>query len=186
MIPLEHNIYYQTLGGGFTITIEVEGRGHFFLEVLCHDVRHIIPNLKGPNSSDAPWDLIFHDGFSPRKVPHLWTVDLFRQYHRLLKGSPLGRVLTYSVAPAVRGGLQEAGFTLRATPALGKKSGGTLAALPPTETQFPLDPTVCTPLSNEAISRLTNRARVPYRDNTFKSLPESILASRELEQAEIS
>src|SRR5262249_9844927 len=63
------------------------------IEVRIGDLRQQISQEKGP------FDLIFHDPFSPSKVPELWTVDLFREYFRLLKPFS-GRMLTYSSAAA--------------------------------------------------------------------------------------
>jgi tRNA U34 5-methylaminomethyl-2-thiouridine-forming methyltransferase MnmC len=72
-----------------------------------------------------PLDAIFHDAFSWRKVPHLWTTDVFRTYKTLLKQA--GVLLTYSRASRVKEALRAAGYTLANTPGLGGKKGGLLA-----------------------------------------------------------
>lgn len=74
-----------------------------------------------------PYDLIFHDPFSWKKMPELWTSQLFQAYASQL--AQHGAVVTYSRAPSVREALRQAGFYYEDTPAVGRKRGGTLAAL---------------------------------------------------------
>jgi hypothetical protein len=123
---LEHNKHYRTLQGVFDSPLEITWPcGHrLVLHLFWGDVRdHFQP---------VPAQAILHDAFSPRKVPELWTVDLFRQYHQSV-ATTAGILLTYSTAPAVLGGLQQAGFSVYRTPALGAKRGGTLACAQPLE-----------------------------------------------------
>ncbi len=178
---LEHNIYYQTQTKVREITINVGENQVIILKLTLDDLRQVVPIL------DTPFDLIFHDPFSPVKVPHLWTVDLFNVYFNLLKVRQ-GRLLTYSTAGAVRGGLREAGFFLYRTAALGKKTGGTLAS-----TQKLVLPSLDSghesyfvPISSEEETYLNTRSSLPYRDATFKSHPEQIVVNRmeELQQSE--
>jgi tRNA U34 5-methylaminomethyl-2-thiouridine-forming methyltransferase MnmC len=92
------------------------------INLIEGDLRAVVPALK------EPFDVVFHDPFSPRKVPELWTYDLFEHYFRLL--TPLkGKLLTYSAAKAVRSGLLQAGFNVWKTQALGGKSGGTMGTI---------------------------------------------------------
>jgi tRNA U34 5-methylaminomethyl-2-thiouridine-forming methyltransferase MnmC len=103
------------------------------------DIRQIIQTLSGP------YDLIFHDPFSPLRNSECWTVDLFRAFHQRLH--PGGALLTYSQSKIVRMGLHEAGFSLQDTPAPAGHRGGTLAqkqgdALPPEPTIPFRDPTL--------------------------------------------
>ena len=81
-----------------------------------------VPRLSGP------YDLVFHDAFSPRKVPHLWSHSLFKEYRRFLEPGK-GQLLTYSRARDVRETLEDLGFHLEQTAPLGRKRGGTLAML---------------------------------------------------------
>lgn len=73
-----------------------------------------------------PANAVFHDAFSPKKVPLLWTRDLLAHYYRLLKPCD-GSLLTYSRAPQVLEALISLGFALEKTPPVGAKRGGTLA-----------------------------------------------------------
>jgi hypothetical protein len=142
------------------------------LQVRVGDLRELVPGLA------AGFDLVFHDPFSPARMPELWTVDLFGQYHRLLAPSQ-GRVLTYSAATAVRAGLHAAGFTVWRTAAVGGKSGGTLACL---DRGRPAGQEIY-PLNAEEEGRLRSRSAVPYRDPSLAGTRESILGRRRDEQA---
>ncbi len=142
------------------------------LELIHADLRTTAPKLT------ERFDLVFHDAFSPRKVPELWTVDLFAEYYRLLELSQ-GVILTYSSAGAVRGGLVEARFNVYKTTGVGRKSGGTLAAIAP----LPLDRPGVYKLSAEEQMKLSGRSGVPYRDSGFLAPREAIVERRAAEQS---
>src|SRR5262249_3838994 len=121
------------------------------------DLRQVVPDL-----SEA-LDLVFHDPFSPARVPELWTADLFKHYFRLLKPKG-GRLLTFSAAAAVRGGLRAAGFSVWRTEAVGGKSGGTLACSKEISA-------ACHnfPLRDEEEQKLRTRSGIPYRDPSLSA-----------------
>ncbi len=171
--PLEHNIYYQTQPGWNETVIDVGEDQRIFLKFLMGDLRETIPKL----SFDV--DLIFHDPFSPIKIPQLWTANLFKEYYRLLE-SKQGRLLTYSSAGAVRGGLREAGFNLYRTASLGRKTGGTLASVAELDflkSQLNRENGVFK-LTDEEENYLKTRSSTPYRDLDFKITFEEILSNR--------
>lgn len=74
------------------------------------------------------FDVIFHDPFSPSKMPDLWTLDIFKCYYQLLKRRT-GLIFTYSSASRVRGALAQSGFQIYRTPAVGGMRGGTCGAI---------------------------------------------------------
>lgn len=143
---------------------------------ICIDVRHgdarsVVPGLS------SPFDVVFHDPFTARKVPELWTVQLFEHYRRLLE-TRRGVALTYSAAGPVRGGLQMAGFELYRTAALGAKPGGTLASVDK------LDPYPgVEELSDEERAKLHGQLGIPYRDEGLRQSREEIRRLREAEKA---
>jgi tRNA U34 5-methylaminomethyl-2-thiouridine-forming methyltransferase MnmC len=59
-------------------------------------------------------DLIWHDAFSPRRCPQLWTVEVLAAAAGLL--APEGRWISYSSAAAVRESLRQLGLHLVALP----------------------------------------------------------------------
>jgi tRNA U34 5-methylaminomethyl-2-thiouridine-forming methyltransferase MnmC len=180
----EHNIYYRTLLDGLKkngdpaqITLPVVNGITIQFEFWIQDLRHCLPEVQGD------FDAVFHDPFSPQKMPELWTVDLFRYYQALLTNRQ-GLALTYSTAAAVQGGLQEAGFQVLKTRGLGQKAGATLALSAATAIEdfhahaIPLEPW-------EQLY-LQSRAAIPYRDSDLSQSRANILAMREQEQQQSS
>ncbi|MFW5866103.1 MAG: MnmC family methyltransferase [Nanoarchaeota archaeon] len=84
------------------------------------DVRKTIKTI-----SDDTFDAVFFDPFSPRKHPHLWSEELFRQVYRTMKRDAV--VTTYSCARMIRDNLKKAGFIVRDGPTVGRRSPGTIA-----------------------------------------------------------
>jgi tRNA U34 5-methylaminomethyl-2-thiouridine-forming methyltransferase MnmC len=144
------------------------------LELLIKfvDLRDEIPKLLARTER---FDFIFHDGFSPRKMPELWSYDLFSHYAKLLKEE--GKILTYSSASAVRGALRLCGLTVMRTASVGGKSGGTIAA----RTGVLACNKFAQPLLDGEESRLQSRSSIPYRDPHLIERRETILSRRENE-----
>jgi len=188
--PSEHNAYYRTLqcssdtkGEGWEVrklAMDVAPFWRIEVELWVDDLRHRVSQLSGA------FDAVFHDPFSPQKMPELWTCDLFARYYALLRERS-GRVLTYSGAAAVRGGLLEAGFQVSKTAPVGSKTGGTLACISQeSETltsRSTLNQTESGPLADWEQEYLRSKAGIPYRDPELKLSRKEILALREAEQA---
>lgn len=121
-------------------------------------------------------DFVFHDPFSPKRMPELWTVDIFAHYFRLLTERQ-GAILTYSSAAAVRGGLIEVGFSVQRTQALGGKSGGSIGF-----SKNDSAGSLSFPLSQEEQDKVLSRSGVPYRSWGFSLGRQEILALRHAEQ----
>jgi tRNA U34 5-methylaminomethyl-2-thiouridine-forming methyltransferase MnmC len=132
------------------------------------------------------YDLIFHDPFSPKKVPELWSVDLFQHYYQAMAED--SAILTYACAPAVRGALISLGFKVLRTTGLGRKNGGTIAIK--TNNQdlvkelLKLDSTCIFEIVGEELRRLGKSSQVPFRDPDLTDNSSTILARREAEQAQ--
>jgi hypothetical protein len=181
--PREHNIYYRTQecysntkeGVPFpqNFAINVASILSINLELWIDDLRTIVPRLSGE------FDAVFHDPFSPQKMPELWTINLFREYFRLLSPRQ-GCLLTYSAAAAVRGGLIEAGFNIAKTQGLGAKGGGTVATIGPVK-DHTLSPLL--PFDEWELEYISSRAGIPYRDAHLQQSRNIILNARKAEQA---
>jgi hypothetical protein len=141
------------------------------IDIRQADARALVPAL------DRPFDLVFHDPFLPRKVPELWTIQLFEQYRRLLD-KRRGVLLTYSSKAAVRGGLRQAGFEVYRTASVGEKAGGTLASVDKLA-----DLTGVDNLSDDELQKIESKFGIPYRDENFSRSREDILQLRETELA---
>ncbi len=103
------------------------------IEVVVSEARAFIAGLAGPV------DIVFHDPFSPRCNPSLWTREFFAGYRRLGAADLL--VTTYSTATAVRLGLFENGFRIyehRPRARVRSSTLATLGRLPETEIDMEL------------------------------------------------
>lgn len=92
--------------------LELE-QGRVVLTLLLGDALTLLPKLA------AQIDAFFLDGFAPSKNPELWQEALYKQFTRLAaEGATLA---TYTVAGAVRRGLEAAGFQLERLPGFASK-----------------------------------------------------------------
>ncbi len=80
-------------------------------------------------------DAWFLDGFSPAKNPSMWSADVLAAVARA--SAPGARAATYSVAAAVRQGLEAGGFSLTRKPGFGHKRERLEASLPGAATDLP-------------------------------------------------
>ncbi|MFC4158011.1 bifunctional tRNA (5-methylaminomethyl-2-thiouridine)(34)-methyltransferase MnmD/FAD-dependent 5-carboxymethylaminomethyl-2-thiouridine(34) oxidoreductase MnmC [Chitinimonas lacunae] len=107
--------------------------GRVSLTLLLGDALTLLPQLVGQI------DAFYLDGFAPAKNPDLWNEQLFRQFARL--AAPAATLATYTVAGAVRRGLEAHGFAVEKRDGFGRKRqmlagrfvGRGKASLPPTE-----------------------------------------------------
>jgi tRNA 5-methylaminomethyl-2-thiouridine biosynthesis bifunctional protein len=83
------------------------------LTVVFDDVNAALPQL------ESPVDAWFLDGFKPSTNPDMWSATVFREMARL--SHPGTRFATFTVAAAVRRGLEAAGFEIRKAPGFGRK-----------------------------------------------------------------
>ncbi len=83
------------------------------LTLIVGDARHTVAAWQGKANA---WYL---DGFAPSRNPEMWEPDLLKAVGQ--NSAPGAIAATYSVAGAVRQGLQAAGFTLERLPGYGRK-----------------------------------------------------------------
>ena len=152
-------------------------------ELCVDDLRKKIPTLT------QDFDAIFHDAFS-FKMPDSGQWISFREYYRLLKNRQ-GRLLTYSSAGAVRGGLMEAGFQVGKTQGLGTKASSTMAFIPVVADECPLNKIASRKISDDSHifqldererDYIASRAGLPYRDPDFSQSRADIIQVRQQEQ----
>ncbi|MFM7229392.1 MAG: tRNA (5-methylaminomethyl-2-thiouridine)(34)-methyltransferase MnmD [Cyanobacteriota bacterium] len=122
-------------------------------------------------------DLVWHDAFSPRRCPQLWSFEVLQQLAALL--APDGRLVTYCAAAAVRAGLQLAGLQLASIPCSDPERWchGTVAS--PVELEHDPGLRALTPMERE---HLASRAGEPYRDPDGRGEAPALLAARDLAQ----
>ena len=109
-------------------------------------------------------DAVFHDPFSPKVNPELWTYEFFKGIRRMTKET--GILATYSTSTAVRRALHMAGFGVREGVAVGRKSRSTVAS-----------PTFKT--EEKLLEKFKLPTSVPFRDPTLSDSSELIRYRRE-------
>ncbi|MFM1975915.1 MAG: hypothetical protein RL145_761 [Pseudomonadota bacterium] len=77
------------------------------------------PALQSLQAMDFQADAWFLDGFAPSRNEDMWSPALFQEVARL--SAPGARLATYSVAGAVRRGLEACGFGVERMPGFGSK-----------------------------------------------------------------
>ena len=159
--------------------------------MLWGDARQTLEELGRERRGQV--DLVWHDAFSPRRCPQLWTVEVLGAAAALL--APEGRWISYSSAAAVRETLRLLGLNLAAleiqggSPSPGKAwSGGTLASPAPLGSALlgfaplgsaPLGPSrLWRELSAMERDHLASAAGEPYRDPTGTADAGAIFTSR--------
>lgn len=106
-------------------------------------------------------DAIFHDPFSPKVNPELWTYEFFTLLRKAIKED--GILATYSAATPVRKALHMAGLGVKEGVAVGRRSKSTVAS-PSFETEKGL---------------LEKFAKIaPYRDLTLRE-PRELIRARQ-------
>lgn len=162
-----HNIYYRTISSRNTSNREASpANGLLTINFFIRDARSAIKLI------NTEHDFIFHDPFTPSKAPSLWTVEFFRELHRLLDEN--GNLTTYSSAAPIRAGLIEAGFFVGRTEPVGKKTSGTIA--------YKKNELLKNFLTEKEKGLLETTAGIPYSAKDFFSTSESIIKNRELMQ----
>jgi radical SAM protein (TIGR01212 family) len=141
-----------------------EGRAFQTQKAVCQlhwgDARYTLTR-----QPDHFFDVVFLDAFSTQRNSELWTVDFFKKLKAVMK--PDAVLLTYCAALPVRAGLIEAGFFVGETTPVGRKRGGTLAALQEEKITIPLLP--------EELKTIRETTRgIPYRD------PHGIWSNKEI------
>ena len=132
----------------------------------------------GLQAQRAGVDFVLHDPFTPQRFPQHWTENIFHRYFQLLRLRS-GRLMTYSTAAGVLGGMQQVGFQVYRTTALGFKRGGTLACTIPLG---PLASEYAVSLPETDLTLLQIRSGIPYRDATFACNAREVLKRRNAEQ----
>ena len=87
------------------------------LDLWFGDVAENLPQLG--DYMNGKIDAWFLDGFAPSKNPDMWNEQLYQQMFRFTK--PQGTFATFTVASAVRKGLENAGFNIKKRKGFGKK-----------------------------------------------------------------
>lgn len=140
------------------------------INVFIEDARQSVQKLK-----DNTYDAIFLDPFSQNMAPELFSIDLFKEFKRIIKDN--GIVATYTSSAPVRATFIEAGFYIGLGPIFGRKQGGTLAS----PSQEMLDTSLP---KNDEIRIALSDVGIPFRDSGLNNSSEYILDKRTEERHE--
>jgi len=132
------------------------------IKVYITEGREFVKKFTGKFKNFA--DFIFHDPFSPKVNPELWTYEFFRYLRKIIKDS--GILTTYSSSTAVRRALHMARFGVKEGVAVGRRSKSTVAS--------PLFKT-----EDEILKKFELETSVPLRDPHLKDHPKLIKSRRE-------
>ena len=138
------------------------------INVYIEDARQCIQKLKSKS-----YDAIFLDPFSQNMSPELFSVDLFKEFKRVIKDD--GIIATYTSSAPVRAAFIEAGFHIGLGPIFGRKQGGTLASPNPSMLDTSL-------LKNDEIRIALSDVGIPFRDPNLSNSSEDILNKRQEER----
>jgi len=108
-------------------------------------------------------DAIFHDPFSPKVNPELWTYEFFLLLKKTIKED--GILATYSSSTPIRKALYLAGFGVKEGVAVGRKSRSTVAS-----PSFKTDPAL--------MKKFSLPSAVPFRDPKLKD-PRELIKNRQ-------
>ncbi len=89
------------------------------IKIIVGDALSEITSLK------EGFDIVFHDPFSPKSCPELWSSYIFGEIAKKIRVG--GRLFTYSCARDVRENLKNAGFAIVDGPRVGRKAPSTIA-----------------------------------------------------------
>lgn len=138
------------------------------INVYIEDARQCIQKLKSKS-----YDAIFLDPFSQNMSPELFSVELFKEFKRVIKDD--GIIATYTSSAPVRAAFIEAGFYIGLGPIFGRKQGGTLASPNPSMLDTSL-------LKNDEIRIALSDVGIPFRDPNLSNSSEDILNKRQKER----
>ncbi|AQW83474.1 bifunctional tRNA (5-methylaminomethyl-2-thiouridine)(34)-methyltransferase MnmD/FAD-dependent 5-carboxymethylaminomethyl-2-thiouridine(34) oxidoreductase MnmC [Campylobacter pinnipediorum] len=91
----------------------IEFKENIILDLCFGDINEVLKEL------DFKADIWFLDGFSPKKNPKMWDMEVFNEISKLTKEN--GIIRSYSCSKPVRDGLSNFGFNLQLRAGYGKK-----------------------------------------------------------------
>ena len=138
------------------------------INVFIEDARQTVQNLE-----DNTYDAIFLDPFSQNMAPELFSLEVFKEFRRIIKDN--GIIATYTSSAPVRAAFIEAGFYIGLGPIFGRKQGGTLASPNPEMLDYSLP-------KNDEIRIALSDVGIPFRDPGLNNSSDFILDNRATER----
>ena len=159
-----HNTYYRTVSSRNSLhDFPSQLKKNISFKLYLEDARNSIKKLKGG------YDFIFHDGFTPSKLPTLWSVEFFKALYDLLNQN--GNITTYSSSASIRSAMRSAGFYIGNGCLINDKSFGTVG--------YKNVNLIKNKLSDKELGLLNTKAGIPYFDPELSDMPDKIIQRRE-------
>lgn len=160
-----HNIYYQYVSTRIKNGLKDTYYRDCSFKCNIGDARNVLTQYEGA------YDFVFHDGFTPKKDPTLWTYEFLKLVQSKMKDN--GIIVTYSNSTPLRSALIELGFYVGKI-VLNGKQFGTIASMDKDNIKIPLD--------KEDIALISTRAGIMYHDKDFNLESCDIIINRKTEQ----
>ena len=164
LYALLHNIYYQNVSSSMESVLKPSDSHKVHFDLKFGDARYTL------SDTNALFDFVFLDAFTPHKQPLLWTYEFLSLIKSKMKNTSI--FSTYSNSTPVRKTLSDLGFFIGKI-ILEEKQFGTLASLDPAQ--------IKNNLSEYDLGLMNTKAGIPYRDKTLNMTSSEILAARENE-----
>src|SRR3989338_6947852 len=113
--PIHFFIHYKRLGKN---SLEFKEK-NVSVKLILGDAREEAIKLEKDY-----FDAIFYDPFSPKTSPEMWTEELFKEMHRVMKKT--GILATYTCARMPRENMAKAGLVYDDGPIVGRRGPGTI------------------------------------------------------------
>ena len=120
--------------------------------------------------SNKKYDVVFHDAFSPKRDPTLYTYDFLREVYKKMNDN--GVLISYSSAIPFRSALVDCGFVISEEKSIERKRGITLAYKNPD-----FKPNRINDVDERVIA--LSVIALPYSDETLSSTKDKIIEDRE-------
>lgn len=120
--------------------------------------------------NNKKYNVVFHDAFSPKRDPTLYTYDFLKEIYKKMEDN--GVLISYSSAIPFRSALVDCGFIISEGESVGRKRGITLAYKNPN-----FKPNRINEVDERVIA--LSVIALPYRDRTLSSTKDEIIKNRE-------
>ncbi|XRO75273.1 MnmC family methyltransferase [Methanocaldococcus sp. 28A] len=161
----EHEIIKDKVREYFLNKIGIEYNSPYNnINLYVGDARKYI--IKG----DKKYNIVFHDAFSPKRDPTLYTYDFLKEIYKRMEDN--GVLVSYSSSIPFRSALVDCGFVISEKESIGRKRGITLAYK---NLNFKPD------RINEIDERIIALSVIalPYRDKNLNLTKDKIIEDRE-------
>ncbi|WP_456472896.1 MnmC family methyltransferase [Methanocaldococcus sp.] len=167
----EHEIIKDKVREYFLNKIGIKYKSEYDnINIYVEDARKFIVNC------NKKYDVVFHDAFSPKRDPTLYTYDFLREIYKRLNDN--GVIISYSSSIPFRSALVSCGYIISERESIGRKRGITLGYKNPN-----FKPNRINKIDERVIALSINA--IPYRDETLNLTKEEIIKNRNIRKEKL-